>query len=60
MEWSAVPGGTGPLLLAATRAGPVAAAFHARPAIRGEALGKLRTRLGTEPAEAPDSALPAE
>ncbi|MFF9686403.1 methylated-DNA--[protein]-cysteine S-methyltransferase [Streptomyces sp. NPDC014623] len=57
VEWSVVPSGIGPLLLAATRAGLVTVAFHARPAIRDEVLGKLRARLGAEPVEAPDSAL---
>ncbi|MEU8704592.1 methylated-DNA--[protein]-cysteine S-methyltransferase [Streptomyces sp. NPDC048565] len=60
LEWSVVPSGIGPLLLAATRTGLVTVAFHARPAVRDKVLGQLRTRLGAEPVEAPDSALLAE
>ncbi|MFJ3702246.1 MULTISPECIES: methylated-DNA--[protein]-cysteine S-methyltransferase [unclassified Streptomyces] len=59
VEWSVVPSGIGPLLLAATRRGLVTVAFHARPAVRDAALGQLRTRLGAEPVET-DSALLAE
>ncbi|MFC8589932.1 methylated-DNA--[protein]-cysteine S-methyltransferase [Streptomyces atroolivaceus] len=60
VEWSVVPSGIGPLLLAATPAGLVTVVFHARPAVRDGALAQLRTRLGAEPVEAPDSALLAE
>jgi methylated-DNA-[protein]-cysteine S-methyltransferase len=60
VEWSVVPSDIGPLLLAASRAGLVTVVFHARPAVRDKALGQLRTRLGAEPVEAPDSALLAE
>ncbi|MFE4451608.1 methylated-DNA--[protein]-cysteine S-methyltransferase [Streptomyces sp. NPDC056796] len=57
VEWSVVPSAIGPLLLAATPAGLVTVAFHAGPAVRDEVLGRLRARLGAEPAEAPGSAL---
>ncbi|MGW0783016.1 methylated-DNA--[protein]-cysteine S-methyltransferase [Streptomyces sp. NPDC002913] len=57
VEWSVVPSGIGPLLLAATRAGLVTVVFHARPGVREKALGQLRTRLGAEPVESPGSAL---
>ncbi|MDX3058411.1 methylated-DNA--[protein]-cysteine S-methyltransferase [Streptomyces sp. NE06-03E] len=60
VEWSVVPSDIGPLLLAATRAGLVTVVFHARPAVRDKVLGQLRSRLGAEPVEAPDSALLAE
>ncbi|MFJ6853178.1 methylated-DNA--[protein]-cysteine S-methyltransferase [Streptomyces sp. NPDC091271] len=60
VEWSVVPSDIGPLLLAATRSGLVTVVFHARPAVRDKVLGRLRTRLGAEPVEAPDSALLAE
>ncbi|MFD9291088.1 methylated-DNA--[protein]-cysteine S-methyltransferase [Streptomyces sp. NPDC060030] len=60
VEWSVVPSGIGPLLLAATRQGLVTVVLHARPAVRDRALGRLRKRLGAEPVEAPDSALLAE
>jgi len=60
VEWSVVPSGIGPLLLAATRRGLVTVGFHARPAVRDATLGLLGTRLGAEPVEAPDSALLAE
>ncbi|MBM7438314.1 methylated-DNA--[protein]-cysteine S-methyltransferase [Streptomyces sp. HB132] len=60
VEWSVVPSDIGPLLLAATRAGLVTVAFHARPAVRDKALGQVRTRLGAELVEAPDSPLLAE
>ncbi|WNF26444.1 methylated-DNA--[protein]-cysteine S-methyltransferase [Streptomyces sp. C11-1] len=55
VEWSVVPSAIGPLLLAATSAGLVTVAFHARPAVRDAALGQLRARLGAEPVEAPGS-----
>ncbi|MEU1485467.1 methylated-DNA--[protein]-cysteine S-methyltransferase [Streptomyces sp. NPDC005752] len=60
VEWSVVPSDIGPLLLAATRAGLVTVAFHARPDVRDKALGQVRTRLGAELVEAPDSPLLAE
>ncbi|MGW0789258.1 methylated-DNA--[protein]-cysteine S-methyltransferase [Streptomyces sp. NPDC002911] len=60
VEWSVVPSGIGPLLLAATPAGLVTVVLHARPAVRDKALGQLRTRLGAQPVEAPDSALLAQ
>ncbi|MFJ4836680.1 methylated-DNA--[protein]-cysteine S-methyltransferase [Streptomyces sp. NPDC088746] len=60
VEWSVVPSDIGPLLLAATRSGLVTVVFHARPAVRDKVLERLRTRLGAEPVEAPDSALLAD
>ncbi|XQE79094.1 methylated-DNA--[protein]-cysteine S-methyltransferase [Streptomyces microflavus] len=60
VEWSVVESGIGPLLLAATAAGLVSVAFHARPDVRDAALAQLRTRLGAEPVEAPGSARLAE
>ncbi|MEU0129106.1 MULTISPECIES: methylated-DNA--[protein]-cysteine S-methyltransferase [unclassified Streptomyces] len=60
VEWSVVPSAIGPLLLAATPAGLVTVAFHALPPVRDKALGQLRTRLGVEPVEVPDSTLLAE
>lgn len=60
VEWCVVPSAIGPLLLAATPAGLVTVAFHARPAVRDRALAQLRTRLAAEPVRAPDSALLAE
>ena len=57
VEWTVVPSGIGPLLLATTGAGLVTVVFHASPQVRDGALAQLRTRLGTEPVEAPDSAL---
>ncbi len=56
VEWCVVASAVGPLLLAATPAGLVTVAFHARPDVRDAALSRLRTRLGTEPVEAPGSA----
>ncbi|WP_326676714.1 methylated-DNA--[protein]-cysteine S-methyltransferase [Streptomyces sp. NBC_01237] len=60
VEWSVVPSGIGPLLLAATGTGLVSVVFHARPPVREKALGQLRTRLGAEPVQAPGSARLAE
>ncbi|MFD3789611.1 methylated-DNA--[protein]-cysteine S-methyltransferase [Streptomyces cyaneofuscatus] len=60
VEWSVVESAIGPLLLAATPAGLVSVAFHARPDVRDAALAKLRARLGTEPVEAPGCARLAE
>ncbi|MET8173601.1 methylated-DNA--[protein]-cysteine S-methyltransferase [Streptomyces clavifer] len=60
VQWSVVPSGIGPLLLAATGTGLVNIAFHARPAVRDTVLGRLRTRLGADPVEAPGSARLAE
>ncbi|MFJ2228496.1 methylated-DNA--[protein]-cysteine S-methyltransferase [Streptomyces halstedii] len=60
VEWTVVGSDIGPLLLAATGAGLVTVVFHARPAVRDGALARLRTRLGTEPVRAPDSARLAE
>ncbi|WP_432103335.1 methylated-DNA--[protein]-cysteine S-methyltransferase [Streptomyces sp. bgisy091] len=57
VEWSVVRGTIGPLLLAATPTGLVNVVFHAHPAVRDRALGRLRDRLGAEPVEAPGSAL---
>ncbi len=60
VEWDVVDSGIGPLLLAATATGLVNVAFHARPDVRDAALGRLRTRFGTEPVAAPGSARLAE
>lgn len=56
VEWSVVPSGIGPLLLAATGTGLVSVVFHAHPPVREKALGQLRTRLGAEPVQSPGSA----
>ncbi|MGW2829105.1 methylated-DNA--[protein]-cysteine S-methyltransferase [Streptomyces sp. NPDC001286] len=58
--WAVVGTGIGPLLLAATREGLVNVVFHATDAVRDKALERLRSRLGGEPVEAPDSPLLAE
>lgn len=58
--WAVVGTGIGPLLLAATREGLVNVVFHATDAVRDKALGRLASRLGREPVEAPDSPLLAE
>ncbi|MEV5884476.1 methylated-DNA--[protein]-cysteine S-methyltransferase [Streptomyces sp. NPDC052020] len=58
--WSVMDTGIGPLLLAATREGLVNVVFHATDPVRDRALGRLASRLGTEPAEAPGSPLLAE
>ncbi|MBD0419781.1 methylated-DNA--[protein]-cysteine S-methyltransferase [Streptomyces sp. NPDC052309] len=58
--WTVVGTDIGPLLLAATREGLVNVVFHASEAVRDRALGRLASRLGGEPVEAPDSPLLAE
>ncbi|GGW53744.1 methylated-DNA--[protein]-cysteine S-methyltransferase [Streptomyces caelestis] len=58
--WGVVGSGIGPLLLAATREGLVNVVFHATDAVRDRAVGRLASRLGTEPVEAPGSPLLAE
>ncbi|MGW1533493.1 methylated-DNA--[protein]-cysteine S-methyltransferase [Streptomyces aureus] len=58
--WSVVGTDIGPLLLAATPQGLVNVVFHASDPVRDKALGRLASRLGGEPAEAPDSPLLAE
>jgi methylated-DNA-[protein]-cysteine S-methyltransferase len=58
--WTVVGTGIGPLLLAATREGLVNVVFHATDAVRDRALGRLASRLGTQPVEAPGSPLLAE
>ncbi|MER6627039.1 methylated-DNA--[protein]-cysteine S-methyltransferase [Streptomyces sp. NPDC000987] len=58
--WAVVDTGIGPLLLAATREGLVNVVFHATDAVRHRALGRLASRLGGEPVEAPGSPLLAE
>ncbi|MGR8011196.1 methylated-DNA--[protein]-cysteine S-methyltransferase [Streptomyces hypolithicus] len=63
VEWAVIDSGEvsiGPLLLAAGGRGLVCVGFHARPEVVGEALGRLRSRLGTEVTEAPGSARLAE
>ncbi|MFJ5844461.1 methylated-DNA--[protein]-cysteine S-methyltransferase [Streptomyces sp. NPDC092903] len=60
VEWTVVESDIGPLLLAATGAGLVSVVFHASPEVRDRALDRLRSRLGAEPVEAPDSARLAE
>ncbi|MEU5094185.1 methylated-DNA--[protein]-cysteine S-methyltransferase [Streptomyces sp. NPDC020996] len=58
--WAVVDTGIGPLLLAATPEGLVNVVFHATDAVRDRALGRLASRLGGEPVEAPGSPLLAE
>ncbi|MFC5243231.1 methylated-DNA--[protein]-cysteine S-methyltransferase [Streptomyces atrovirens] len=58
--WAVVGTGIGPLLLAATREGLVNVVFHATDEVRGGALERLASRLGTEPVEEPGSPLLAE
>ncbi|MFF5102361.1 methylated-DNA--[protein]-cysteine S-methyltransferase [Streptomyces sp. NPDC000134] len=58
--WTVVGTGIGPLLLAATREGLVNVVFHATGPVRDRALGRLASRLGAEPVEAPGSPLLAE
>ncbi|MEB3961675.1 methylated-DNA--[protein]-cysteine S-methyltransferase [Streptomyces kunmingensis] len=58
--WAVVASDIGPLLLASTDEGLVSVVFHATDAVRDEMLGRLGTRFGTEPAEAPDAPLLAE
>ncbi|MFI1567326.1 methylated-DNA--[protein]-cysteine S-methyltransferase [Streptomyces sp. NPDC020490] len=58
--WAVVDTGIGPLLLAATPEGLVNVVFHATDAVRDRALGRLASRLGGEPVEAPGSPLLTE
>ncbi|MEV7996958.1 methylated-DNA--[protein]-cysteine S-methyltransferase [Streptomyces sp. NPDC086077] len=58
--WAVVAGDIGPLLLAATGEGLVNVVFHATPPVRDKALGRLASRLGVEPVEAPGSPLLTE
>ncbi|MEV5428744.1 methylated-DNA--[protein]-cysteine S-methyltransferase [Streptomyces sp. NPDC052701] len=58
--WAVVGTGIGPLLLAATREGLVNVVFHATDPVRDRALGRLASRLGAEPVEAPASPLLTE
>ncbi|MFI1720229.1 methylated-DNA--[protein]-cysteine S-methyltransferase [Streptomyces sp. NPDC020489] len=58
--WTVVDTAIGPLLLAATRDGLVTVVFHATDAVCERALGRLASRLGTAPVEAPDSPLLTE
>lgn len=58
--WTVLGTDIGPLFLAATPAGLVNVVFHASDAVRGKALERLTSRLGSEPVEAPGSPLLAE
>jgi methylated-DNA-[protein]-cysteine S-methyltransferase len=58
--WTVVGTDIGPLMLAATRDGLVSVVFHATQKVREQMLGRLASRLGAEPVEAPDSPLLAE
>ncbi|MER5228299.1 methylated-DNA--[protein]-cysteine S-methyltransferase [Streptomyces flaveus] len=58
--WAVAGSDIGPLLLAATGEGLVNVVFHATDMVRDKALDRLRSRLGAEPVEAPDSPLLAE
>lgn len=58
--WAVVSGDIGPVLLAATGEGLVNVVFHATDPVRDKALGRLASRLGAEPVEAPDSPLLTE
>ncbi|WP_033317944.1 methylated-DNA--[protein]-cysteine S-methyltransferase [Streptomyces yerevanensis] len=58
--WAVAGSDIGPLLLAATGEGLVNVVFHATDTVRDKALDRLRSRLGAEPVEAPDSPLLAE
>ena len=58
--WTVLGTDIGPLFLAATPAGLVNVVFHASDAVRGKALERLASRLGSEPVEAPGSPLLAE
>ncbi|MFI7387602.1 methylated-DNA--[protein]-cysteine S-methyltransferase [Streptomyces sp. NPDC049813] len=58
--WTVVACDIGPLLLAATGEGLVTVAFHATDAVRAEVLGRLGSRFGTAPAEAPHDPVLAE
>ncbi|MEV3857798.1 methylated-DNA--[protein]-cysteine S-methyltransferase [Streptomyces sp. NPDC050095] len=60
LVWAAVGSDIGPLLLAATDEGLVTVVFHATETVRGEMLGRLASRFGTEPVEAPDAPVLAE
>jgi methylated-DNA-[protein]-cysteine S-methyltransferase len=53
VEWSVVPSGIGPLLLAATDRGLVCVAFHAEGPVRDRALERLGAAFGEEPVEDP-------
>ncbi|AZM52632.1 cysteine methyltransferase [Streptomyces sp. WAC 01529] len=53
--WAVVGSDIGPLLLAATGEGLVTVAFHATDEVRDRTLDRLGSRLGTEPAHAPQS-----
>ncbi|WP_212912111.1 methylated-DNA--[protein]-cysteine S-methyltransferase [Streptomyces sp. TS71-3] len=58
--WAVTGTDIGPLLLAATERGLVHVVFHASEAVRDTALGRLASRLGSEPSEDPGSPLLAE
>ncbi|MFJ4470417.1 methylated-DNA--[protein]-cysteine S-methyltransferase [Streptomyces sp. NPDC089424] len=58
--WAVVDADIGPLLLAATGQGLVNVVFHATDPVRDKALGRLASRLGAEPVEAPGSPLLSE
>ncbi|MFI9616166.1 methylated-DNA--[protein]-cysteine S-methyltransferase [Streptomyces sp. NPDC052023] len=58
--WTVVASDIGPLLLAATGEGLVNVVFHATEPVRDKALGRLASRLGAEPVEAPGSPLLTE
>ncbi|MFI8188076.1 methylated-DNA--[protein]-cysteine S-methyltransferase [Streptomyces sp. NPDC085946] len=58
--WTVVGTAIGPLLLAATSEGLVNVVFHATDEVRDRALGRLASRLGTEPVERPGSPLLTE
>ncbi|GAA3171578.1 methylated-DNA--[protein]-cysteine S-methyltransferase [Streptomyces virens] len=58
--WAVVGTAIGPLLLAATRDGLVNVVFHATDEVRDTALGRLASRLGTEPVEEPGHPVLAE
>ncbi|MFF5251708.1 methylated-DNA--[protein]-cysteine S-methyltransferase [Streptomyces leeuwenhoekii] len=60
LVWTVADTGIGPLLLAATRAGLVNVVFHATDPVRDRALGRLASRLGAGPVQAPGSPLLAE
>jgi methylated-DNA-[protein]-cysteine S-methyltransferase len=58
--WAVVGTEIGPLLLAATDEGLVHVVFHATDAVRDQTLGRLASRLGTTPVEAPGAPQLAE
>lgn len=60
LVWTVMGTGIGPLLLAATRQGLVNVVFHATDPVRDRALGRLASRMGARPVEAPGSPLLAE